>query len=125
MSNNQVNFCPLFLCAQVGIDFDQNPPRTADGKDATRQYATDRGIVHNPRESDEHKQAATNEMHAFEEAERRTAEGYRGTIFNPNRPDHVKLGVAEKLANLPHFSEETRTERREEAERLGLQRGQQ
>ncbi|GAA5874401.1 hypothetical protein JCM8547_005388 [Rhodosporidiobolus lusitaniae] len=98
---------------QAGIDFDQHPPRTADGRDANRIYTNDRGVVHNPRESDEHKKLALDEMHKFEEAERRTAEGYEGTILNPARPDAVKLTAAEKLATLPHWHEETKKERRE------------
>ncbi|GAA5933904.1 hypothetical protein JCM10213_008466 [Rhodosporidiobolus nylandii] len=89
---------------QAGIDFDQHPPRTADGRDAS---------------------AAMEEMRIFEEAERRTLEGYRGTILDPLAPDHVKHGVAEKLANLPHWTEETRKERREIAEKLRAQQAQQ
>ncbi|BGP18293.1 hypothetical protein JCM10213v2_006354 [Rhodosporidiobolus nylandii] len=98
---------------QAGIDFDQHPPRTADGRDASQVYAADRGI------------AAMEEMRIFEEAERRTLEGYRGTILDPLAPDHVKHGVAEKLANLPHWTEETRKERREIAEKLRAQQAQQ
>ncbi|GAA6004244.1 hypothetical protein JCM10207_002502 [Rhodosporidiobolus poonsookiae] len=108
----------------------------ADGRDANtllakliklssqHAYQSYRGIVHNSRESDENKKARhrfsslplfPEEMRRFEEAERRTAEGYRGALLNPARSDTVKRAVAAKLERLPHWSAETKKEREQQA----------
>ncbi|GAA6004185.1 hypothetical protein JCM10207_002471 [Rhodosporidiobolus poonsookiae] len=101
---------------QAGIDFDQHPPRTADGRDANKAvFNQDKRIAHSSLETDKHKKAAQAEMHRFEEAERKTAEGYSGTILNPARSDSAKLAAAEKLVHLPHWTDESRRERREHA----------
>ncbi|GAA6037409.1 hypothetical protein JCM8097_008555 [Rhodosporidiobolus ruineniae] len=98
---------------RAGIDFNQHPPRLEDGKDANRVYQGNKGVINNPNESDEHKKTAQDEMHRFEEAERRTTEGYRGTMQNPNRPVQTKVDAATKLAELPHWSEEGHRDLRE------------
>ncbi|BGP41906.1 hypothetical protein JCM10450v2_005979 [Rhodotorula kratochvilovae] len=89
---------------KAGIDFDTM--KTADGRDARAVFNADKSIVHNPTATDERKEEALKEMHAFEDAERHTAAGYKGTILNPNRDDHTKAAAAERLVRLPHFQDE-------------------
>ncbi|GAA5864826.1 hypothetical protein JCM3774_004242 [Rhodotorula dairenensis] len=92
---------------QAGIDFDALT--TSDGRKAQDVYAKDRGIAHNPRESEEHKEHAREELHKMVEAERRTAAGLKGTILNPHASDHDKAVAAERLVRLPHWEDEPAT----------------
>ncbi|BGP18270.1 hypothetical protein JCM10213_007901 [Rhodosporidiobolus nylandii] len=108
---------------QAGIDFDRHPPRVHNGRDATRVYATDQEVVSNPNESDEHKQAAADEMRSFEEAERRTADGYKGTVYEPLAPAKTKRDYAGKIGDLPKWTEEVKSERPGEVASEGLKGG--
>ncbi|KAG0658935.1 hypothetical protein C6P46_005555 [Rhodotorula mucilaginosa] len=92
---------------QAGIDFDSL--KTSDGHDAQDVYAKDRGIAHNPRETEEHKEHAREEIHKMVEAERHTAAGLKGTILNPRASDHEKAVAAERLVLLPDWEDEPTT----------------